>query len=314
MADQDLDEIDYGDQDDQQGDRTRKLSASYRSQTGHLTRVISKAEALVVEAATGIPSKTMFRELEKSLTEIRGQQEKCANTCEEILESQEHTDANVKKIEGCLDRDAKQGNLVVVRVTRELVRCEIGLMPPAPPVAGPGPNVGQVRVVCKPEKDLKPQELTADMTPVEFAYWVDAFGAYHSGSHMEMATIAVQQAFFKACVHSILYNRIKSYIISGVTPVIGPGDTIMGLMRDEFLLEHSLFARRLAYFRFKQAKGQAMSDAVNELQRLGDQSCLAGLTPDDLCVMRYLTITDDPELLDKLLEIDVPFEVAQRCY
>jgi hypothetical protein len=80
----------------------------------------------------------------------------------------------------------------------------------------------------------------------------------------------------------------------------------MGLMRDEFLLEHSLFARRLAYFRFKQAKGQAMSDAVNELQRLGDQSCLAGLTPDDLCVMRYLTITDDPKLLDKLLEIDDP--------
>jgi hypothetical protein len=77
-------------------------------------------------------------------------------------------------------------------------------------------------------------------------------------------------------------------------------------MRDEFLLEHSLFARRLAYFRFKQAKGQAMSDAVNELQRLGDQSCLAGPTPDDLCVMRYLTITDNPELLDKLLEIDDP--------
>jgi hypothetical protein len=80
----------------------------------------------------------------------------------------------------------------------------------------------------------------------------------------------------------------------------------MGLMRDEFLLEHSLFARQLAYFRFKQAKGQAMSNAVNDLQRLGDQSCLAGLSPDDLCVMRYLTITDDPELLDKLLKIDNP--------
>jgi hypothetical protein len=114
MADPDLDEIDYGDQDDQQGDRTRKLSASYRSQTGHLTRVISKAEALLVEAATGIPSKTMFRELEKSLSEIGGQQEKCANTCEEIMEAQEHTDANVKKIEGCLDCDAKGGNLVAV--------------------------------------------------------------------------------------------------------------------------------------------------------------------------------------------------------
>jgi hypothetical protein len=77
----------------------------------------------------------------------------------------------------------------------EMARCEIGLRPPV--VGAPGP-VGQARVICKPEKDLEPQELTADMTPVEFAYWVDAFVAYHAGSHMEVATIAVQQAFFKS--------------------------------------------------------------------------------------------------------------------
>jgi hypothetical protein len=49
-----------------------------------------------------------------------------------------------------------------------------------------------------------------------------------------------------------------------------------------------------------------MSDAVNDLQRLGDQSDLAGLGPEDLYVMLYLTITDDPDLLDKLLEIEAP--------
>jgi hypothetical protein len=51
-----------------------------------------------------------------------------------------------------------------------------------------------------------------------------------------------------------------------------------------------------------------MSDAVNDLQRLGDQSDLAGLGPEDLYVMRYLTITDDSELLDKLLEIEAPLQ------
>jgi hypothetical protein len=109
---------------------------------------------------------------------------------------------------------------VAVLVTSEMARCEIGLRPPV--VGAPGPNVGQVRVICKPEKDLKPQELTADMTPVEFAYWIDAFKAYHAGSHMEVATIAVQQAFFKACVHSILYNRIKKYIVSRGHPCVRP--------------------------------------------------------------------------------------------
>jgi hypothetical protein len=80
----------------------------------------------------------------------------------------------------------------------------------------------------------------------------------------------------------------------------------MELMRDEFLLEHSLFFRRLALFRFKQDKGQSMSDGVNDLQRLGDQSNLGGLFLADLYVMQYLTISEDPDLLDKLLEIEAP--------
>jgi hypothetical protein len=152
---------------------------------------------------------------------------------------------------------------------------------------GPGPAH---RIICKPEKDLKPIELTADMSPVEFAYWVDAFEAYHAGSHIELAPYSVQQAFLKACVHPFLYNRTKSNIVSGITPVLGPGDTIMELMRAEFLLEHSLFSRRLDFFCFKQGRGQSMSDAMNDLQRLGDQSDLGGLHPVDLYVM---PITDN---------------------
>jgi hypothetical protein len=42
------------------------------------------------------------------------------------------------------------------------------------------------------------------------------------------------------------------------------------------------------------------------LQRLEYQSDLGGLHPADLYVMRYLTIIDDPDRLDKLLEIEVP--------
>jgi hypothetical protein len=49
-----------------------------------------------------------------------------------------------------------------------------------------------------------------------------------------------------------------------------------------------------------------MSDNMNELQRLGDQSDLGGLNPIDLYVMMYLTITDNPALLEKLQENQVP--------
>jgi hypothetical protein len=230
------------------------MAASYRAQTGHLTRTVKAANALVKEASLSPPSRVFLEQLKRALAAVRDQEAKCAAICEDIRDAQDQTEANEEHIEGCLTRDADRADEVSGAVTREMARCEIGLRPPV--VGAPGP-VGQVqRVICKPEKDLKPQELTADMTPVEFAYWVDAFEAYHAGSHMEVATIAVQQAFFKVCVHSILYNRIKSNIVSGVTPVLGPGDSVMELMRDEFLLEHLLFSRRLAFLRFKQGKGQ----------------------------------------------------------
>jgi hypothetical protein len=57
-----------------------------------------------------------------------------------------------------------------------------------------------------------------------------------AGSHIEMADVAVQQAFFKACVHLVLYGRIKSNIVSGVTTVLDPGATVMEWMRDKLLL------------------------------------------------------------------------------
>jgi hypothetical protein len=212
------------------------MAGSYRAQTGHLTRTIKMDSALVKEAALRAPSMIFLDQLKRALAGVRDQEAKCAAICKDIRDAQEQTEVNEDHIEGCLTRDADGVDEVAVAVTREMACCEIGLRPPV--VGAPGP-VGQVRVICKPEKDLKPQELTADMTPVEFAYWVNAFEAYHAGSHMEVATMAVQQAFFKACLHSILYNRIKSYIVSGVTPVLGPGNTVMELMRDEFLLEHS---------------------------------------------------------------------------
>jgi hypothetical protein len=68
----------------------------------------------------------------------------------------------------------------------QLARYEIE-MRPAP---GAAPGARPARIICKPEKDAKPVVLTADMTPVEFAYWVDAFEAYHAGSHMEVANVA----------------------------------------------------------------------------------------------------------------------------
>jgi hypothetical protein len=79
-----------------QGDRGERdlvgMAGSYRAQTGHLTRTIKKAAALVKEAALRAPSTIFLDELKRALAEVRDQQEKCADICEDIRDAQEKSD------------------------------------------------------------------------------------------------------------------------------------------------------------------------------------------------------------------------------
>jgi hypothetical protein len=130
------------------------MAGTYKAQTGHLTRTIKAASALVKEAALRAPSKTFLDQLKRALAGVRDQEAKCAAICKDIRDAQEQTEANEEHIEGCLTRDANPADEVIVAVTREMARCEIGIRPPV--VGAPGP-VGQVKVICKPEKDFNPK-------------------------------------------------------------------------------------------------------------------------------------------------------------
>jgi hypothetical protein len=136
---------DHGEEPDLYG-----MAGSYRAQTGHLTRKIKAATAVVKEAALRAPSKTFLDQLKRALAGVRDQEAKCAAICEDIRDAQDQTEANEIHIEGCLTRDADRADEVVVAVMHEMARCKIGLRPPVVGALGP---VGQARVICKPEKD-----------------------------------------------------------------------------------------------------------------------------------------------------------------
>jgi hypothetical protein len=104
-------------------------AGSFRAQTGHLTRTIKTASALVKEAALRAPSMVFLNQLKRALAGVRDQEAKCAAICKDIKDAQEWTEANEDHIEGCLTRDADRADEVAVAVTREMVRCEIGLRP-----------------------------------------------------------------------------------------------------------------------------------------------------------------------------------------
>lgn len=300
-------------------EQVRHLSASYRTQKGWLSRACRTVDMVVTEATAAVPSRVLQEQLIAAQANLERHVVACENICEELKDFDDTPETELA-VTTRLDEDAARALAVTTGLLRELARYEVALAPPAPlPPAPPAPGAAAPpvpaappRVVCKPNKDLKPAELQADTTPVEFMYWVDAFEAYHSSSHMEVATVAEQHAYFKNCISCALFGRIQSRIVQGVTPLLGAGATVMGYLKDEFLLEHPLFARRLQFFRFKQQRGQLMSDAVAQLQRLGDQATLGDLAPEDLYVMRYLTMTSDDPLLEKLLEVELPTKIQLR--
>jgi hypothetical protein len=146
------------------------MAASYRAQSGWLTRAVDTCTLVVAEAALREPNRPLMVQSDRCLGHVGDQEKKCAQICEDIRDGQEQNAANDANIEASLTRDSNHANAAGIAVMHQLARYDIG-MRPAPAAAhsaGPGP----ARIICKPEKDLKPVELTKDMRPVEFEYWV----------------------------------------------------------------------------------------------------------------------------------------------
>jgi hypothetical protein len=135
-----------------------QMAASCRAQSGWLTRAVDTCTLVVAEAAIREPNRPLMVQLDRCLAEVRDQEKKCAQICEDIRDGQEQNAANDANIKASLNRDSNR---------------------------------------------------------------------------------AMQLALFA--------------------------------------LEHPLFSRRLDFFRFKQCRGQSMSNIMPELQRFGDQSNLGGL-------------------------------------
>jgi hypothetical protein len=213
----------------------------------NLARAIKSAARIVKES--GDPGRdatfTMQGQMEDAVAVIKGQVIKCLEIIEVIRINQDQTEANAKAIEDLLDRINDDAQIALNHVYQQLARYEKELRPmPQVGAAGGAPRA----LICKPDLALKPEELTSDMSPVVFACWLDSFEAYYDASNMQVKEVAVQQAYFKACIHPSLYSRIESLIIKGQAPILGRNGAC-SILKNEFLVEHPLFSRRLDFFR-----------------------------------------------------------------
>jgi hypothetical protein len=271
----------------------------------NLARAIKNSANIVRESGDSGRDATfaMQGQMEDAVAVIKGQVIKCLEIIEVIRINQDQTDANAKDTEDLLDRVNDNANEALDHVFKQLARYEkaLRLMPHVVGAAGGAPRA----FICKPDLVLKSEELMSDMSPVVFACWLDSFEADYDASNMQVKDIAVQQAYFKACIHPSLYGRIESLIVKGQTPILGRIGAC-SILKNEFLVKHPLF---FAYTRFLLL--QARIWPVNErcygrATKLGDQATLGALDATDLYIMRYLTMTDDPKLLEKMLEKELP--------
>ena len=118
-------------------------------------------------------------------------------------------------------------------------------------------------------------------------------------SRLEEATFVEQHAHFRACLDAYLNSRLHPHVQPNTPVLEDPANVTkccVELLRDEFLIQHLLFSRRLDFFNFKQSSGQAFSDWYQKLKKKGDEADLAAMSVDDLYTMRCFTGVTDPEL------------------
>jgi hypothetical protein len=103
------------------------MAASYRGQSGWLTRSVDTFDLVVAEATLRAPNRPLMAQLERCLAKVQDQEQKCAQICEDIRDEQEPTAANEALIEASFTRDNNRANAASVAVMQQMARYEIGL-------------------------------------------------------------------------------------------------------------------------------------------------------------------------------------------
>ena len=75
-------------------------------------------------------------------------------------------------------------------------------------------NTGAMKLVA----ELKPDVLSQDATAEKLRIWVKKFEAYYHASNMQVAQIAVQQAYLRNCLDNTLVLQLDS-TVQQTTPI-----------------------------------------------------------------------------------------------
>jgi len=276
--------------------RLAALKNTLRTQKGHLTKTIQKANDIALFARENTITDFTLEELQRAVMKVHNAEDRISHVYEKIMTLDPgNFDSYDAKLQDELKRASKVNETLYKLIADTRLRPSARRTVPE--------SLSHTR--AKPNESLKPFTLTRDATPVQVRQWIDAFRAWYSSSSMDKCTLEEQHAYFKICLEQELVSRINSKITRDL-PVFGETDSCIAILKAEFLLRYPLFTRRVEFFKHTQVKGQLLSDFCSELRAKGEEADLFNLSTEDLYIFRIIGGCTDDTIKRKLLKLDNP--------
>ena len=164
-------------------------------------------------------------------------------------------------------------------------------------MAAPGGATTGPRRIAKAEQSLKPDLLTASMTPSEYRIWQGKYNDYSNASYLESLPMKGQLPYLKNCVDADLLSQMD---LEGTTTL----KQALDIVETQFMTYHPLINRRVDMMRIQQKEGQLMSEHVTLLKKAGREADIDHMSPDEFKAVLIISSCNNQELLGKLLEVD----------
>ena len=288
------------------------LKKTIGAHKGHFSR-LEKALGAACQFAEAFPSDNAGREVLEYLNKAKNRKHKILEGYTKMIEEFDLPKDKILDIE----KKMEAAELAFVDVSQQgmkaLDACNRAAVAAHAPPMGGGAAGGGGGDNVKIQSALKPDKLTRENSPVELRSWIRKFRAFYSMSKLEKASVPNQQAFLFQCIDLELETHLRQEI-DDRTPIFGQ-DGCMDIIERRFMLSYPLFSRRLAFFRYEQAKGQSFADFYANLRRQGDEANLHNLDVDAQYVHKIISGICDEKLREKLCKLREPklAEVLQEA-
>ena len=162
-------------------------------------------------------------------------------------------------------------------------------------------NTGIMKLVV----ELKPDVLSQYATTGELRIWVKKFEAYYHASNMQVARIAVQQAYLRNCLDNALALQLDS-TVQQTTPILGGGVSCILTWTAIFKRKYPPLLRRKQFFHMTQQQGQDERAFLKTLKAAASKADVGGMTLQDALCMTLVAGIRDVRLKEMLSDLEEP--------